>query len=126
METGQTPPENVWVGTSVENQQCADLRIPQLLAIPARVRFLSVEPMLERIDLKMCPWSPRVDWVICGGESGPKARRFQADWADDLRAQCEEQSLPFFMKQMGQMLDPRTFRDFGTFPPGLQKREFPL
>lgn len=106
---------NVWVGTTVENQEQADKRIPILKDIPAAVRFLSVEPMLGPIDLlkhvgtrwhRKIPGqhifvSPAIHWVICGGESGAKARTFAIDWARDLRDQCREAGEPFFMKQMG-------------------------
>lgn len=103
---------NIWLGVSVENQKAADERIPLLFQTPAAVRFLSVEPMLESIRL---PWAkpgviifkndekipPSLHWVICGGESGPKARPFNIDWARDLRDQCKAVGVPFFMKQMG-------------------------
>lgn len=102
------PPANVWIGTTVEDQQRADERIPQLLAIPARVRFLSCEPLLEEVDLRlMNHLSPLlIHWVICGGESGPKSRPFVVEWADDLRRQCAAAGVAFFMKQLG--ANPRT------------------
>lgn len=98
------PPANVWVGTSVEDQTRADERTPLLLQIPAKVRFLSCEPLLGPVDLRQAHRAPiklpSVDWVICGGESGPGARTMHADWARSLRDQCKEKSVPFFMKQM--------------------------
>lgn len=106
-------PENVWIGTTVEDQQRANERIPHLLRIPARVRFLSVEPQIEQIVM-LPSWildydysggrtvaSPRVDWVICGGESGPRARPLDLAWARSLRDQCKASGVPFFMKQLG-------------------------
>jgi protein gp37 len=103
-------PEDVlrmcWVGTTAEDQQRADERIPRLLATPAAVRFLSVEPMLGPVEIPReeqsmgRSYSP-IDWVICGGESGPKARPFDLAWARALRDQCEESGAAFFMKQLG-------------------------
>jgi len=117
------PPRNVWFGVSVEDQQRADERIPLLLQTPAAVRWLSVEPMLEAVDLRKVQHpnansanaldgifkadgfnyctSPLIDWVICGGESGPGARPFNLAWAESLLEQCRAAGVPFFMKQMG-------------------------
>lgn len=99
---------NVWLGVSVEDQQRADERIPILLRISARVRFLSVEPMLEHIDLATWFWSAMtplkkcaVDWVIFGGESGPNARQCSLDWIDDGLRQCRAAGVPVFVKQFG-------------------------
>ena len=106
-------PANVWLGATVVNQEEADRDIPKLLAVPARVRFLSIEPMLGPIDLGAV-WVPnvvlrnmvmaiyRLDWVICGGESGPKARPMQREWARSLRDQCESAGVPFLFKQWGE------------------------
>lgn len=104
---GVTAPANVWIGTTVEDQVRALQRIPVLLAIPAVVRFLSVEPLLEAVKLKLPDHdfsgdgTPVIHWVICGGESGPGARPFYAEWAHDLRYQCKEAGVAFFMKQFG-------------------------
>ena len=97
------PFPNVWVGTTVENQEWADRRIPILLDTPAAVRFLSVEPMLGPVDLGawVTPRTP-VDWVICGGESGPGARPMHPDWACGLRDQCVNAGVPFLFKQRGE------------------------
>lgn len=103
------PRENVWVGTTVEDQLRADERIPKLLEIPGKVRFLSAEPLLEPVSISgdypvrfTCDGiQSRIHWVICGGESGPGARPFALEWADDLRRQCEKNSTAFFMKQVG-------------------------
>lgn len=99
-------PSNVWLGATVVNQEEADRDIPKLLAVPASVRFLSVEPMLGAIDLGyMRDWrrdGPRVvDWVIVGGESGHGARPIQLGWVESLRRQCELQGVAFFFKQWG-------------------------
>jgi protein gp37 len=100
---------NIWIGTSVENQACADERIPQLLDIPAAVRFLSCEPLLEELDLfkpykggKFILSSDRIHWVICGGESGPGAHPMHPDWARSLRDQCTVHGVPFLFKQWGE------------------------
>jgi protein gp37 len=136
---------NVWLGVSVEDQPAADERIPDLLATPAAVRFLSCEPLLGFIDLGAawhgesalasecwgeCNWCRNgasfpplwncqqgrqsgadadkmrsgVDWVICGGESGPRARPMEAEWARLLRDQCASAGVPFFFKQWGNYL----------------------
>lgn len=127
-------PDNVWIGTTVADQPYADLRIPILLAVPARVRFLSVEPMLGPIDLSNLvrtmsvgehhysalecdvdpeddEWNGRtVNWIIIGGESGPKARPLNVDAAADLVQQCRSAGVPVFVKQFGE----RWARDSGT------------
>lgn len=103
---GQTWSPNVWLGTTVEDQRRAEERIPHLLDVPARVRFLSCEPLLGPIDLDKVvlnePRVGRVDWVICGGESGPGARPMHPDWARSLRDQCASAGVPFFFKQWGE------------------------
>jgi protein gp37 len=98
-------PENVWIGTTVENQKYADIRIPFLLQHNAAVRFVSVEPLLGPVDLSA--WTrrdlrQRVDWVIVGGESGHGARPMAPSWAADLLSQCRERGVAFHFKQWGQ------------------------
>lgn len=124
------PPANVWLGTTVEDQQRANERIPELLKVPAVVRFLSCEPLLERVELPrfcLCGCGKTVDqafstsrsslnreqfedglriglgvnWVIVGGESGPGARPFAVDWARDLLRQCRSSGVAPFVKQLG-------------------------
>lgn len=90
-------PENVWIGTSIESQQVADRRLPIVKQIPARIRFLSCEPLLERIDLDLTD----IDWVIVGGESGHHCRRIDIDWVRQLRDNCLQSSTAFFFKQWG-------------------------
>lgn len=117
-------PHNIWLGTTVENQDMADKRIPQLLRIPAKVRFLSCEPLLERVDL----WGTGatrdngngIDWLICGGESGPRARAMHPDWARFLRDQCQAANVPYFFKQMGGIRKP-----FAPIPDDINIRQFP-
>ena len=104
-------PPNIWIGTSVENQKTADERLPYLVNIPARVRFLSCEPLLGEVKLQhdydgalVRNWlRPKgINWVICGGESGPHARPMHPDWARSLRDQCQAAGVPFFFKQWGE------------------------
>ena len=92
-------PRNVWIGTTVEDQQRADERLPHLARIPAPVRFLSCEPLLGPVDLLHHVES--VDWVIVGGESGPGHRPLDLDHARSLRQQCLLWDVPFFFKQVG-------------------------
>lgn len=112
-------PANVWIGTTCEDQKRADERIPELLKIPAKVRFLSCEPLLEEIDIEadlddICDGgyvlgSAPIHWVICGGESSannrePNIRPMHPDWARSLRDQCQAAGVPFLFKQWGDWL----------------------
>ncbi|KWC56520.1 phage Gp37/Gp68 family protein [Burkholderia ubonensis] len=100
------PWSNVWLGATVVNQAEADRDIPKLLEVPARVRFLSMEPLLGPVDLCRAHIAqvklPRVDWVIVGGESGRGARPMHPAWAADLRDQCARAGVPFLFKQHGE------------------------
>ena len=97
--------ESLWLGVSAEDQKTADLRIPLLLTLPVAIRFLSYEPALGPIHLD--PYfrpheeGRRIDWVICGGESGPSARAAHPDWFRSVRDQCAAAGVPFFFKQHG-------------------------
>lgn len=128
VEDGVTPLPNVWLGTSTENQKWADVRIPVLLQVPAAVRFISAEPLLGPIDLTRIAWkggggthldvvggwhgepgvwrapAKRLDWVIVGGESGPKARPMHPTWARSLRDQCAGTGIAFHFKQWGEWI----------------------
>lgn len=120
-------PAHIWIGTSVENQEMADKRIPLLLEVPAAVRFLSVEPLLGPVDLddgyscwltcngereegEDCCESYHcfgehfhgIDWVIVGGESGAKARPMHPDWARAIRDLCQDTAVAFHFKQHGE------------------------
>lgn len=103
-------PANVWIGTTVENQQYANERLPELLKIPARVRFVSCEPLLGPVDLSIWmvsgytepPHDDVVSWVIAGGESGHHARPSHPNWFRALRDQCEKFGAAFFFKQWGE------------------------
>lgn len=91
-------PRNAWLGVSVENKKHGVPRIQQLRKVPAHIRFLSVEPLLEDIgSLNL----EGIHWVIVGGESGPKARPMKQEWANSVRRQCEAQQVAFFFKQWG-------------------------
>lgn len=130
--------ENVWLGVTAENQRTADERIPILLGTPAAKRFVSVEPMLEQVDLNLlrndrskyvvnkvnhypgyeCTGHLSfVDWVICGAETGQNARPMDLKWARDLRDQCAEANVPFFFKKAGPNNTP--------IPDDLMIREYP-
>ncbi|HEU0073514.1 MAG TPA: phage Gp37/Gp68 family protein [Dehalococcoidia bacterium] len=90
-------PENLWVGVSVENQRWTS-RIDELRKVPAAIRFLSCEPLLGPLaELNLSD----IHWVIVGGESGHHARPMKADWAREIRSQCQEKGVPFFFKQWG-------------------------
>jgi len=107
------PLENLWIGTSTENQEQFDKRVPEILRCPAAGRFVSVEPMLGKINFGYVVSvfgnlkRSFLDWVICGGESGPKARPVHPDWVRGLRDQCQRYSkyldrpIPFIFKQWG-------------------------
>jgi protein gp37 len=94
----RTVPRNVWLGVSVENRKHGKPRIDDLRAVQAPIRFLSVEPLLEylgELDLT------HIDWVIVGGESGPKARQMKPQWARSIQQQCERAGVAYFFKQWG-------------------------
>lgn len=108
--------KNIWMGVSVENRDYK-YRIKHLQKVPAKVRFLSVEPFLGplgRTNLR------GIHWVIVGGESGPRARGMDAAWVREVRDQCIEKDIPFFFKQWGgvqkkktgRTLDRRTWNEF--------------
>lgn len=106
---------NVWLGISAENQHYFDQRWRILATIPAIVRFVSYEPALGPLSLRDCTMLP--DWIICGGESGPNARDDDAAWYRQLRDECRQRGVPFFMKQMARR---------APIPADLLIREFPL
>ena len=105
-------PENAWAGTTVEDRRRRDVRGKHLLGVPAKVLFLSMEPLLEEVSIRgVLPQDARIqqgiNWVIVGGESGHGARRFNARWAWDLIADCRESHVPVFIKQLGDNLVTR-------------------
>jgi len=133
-------PAACWAGVSVEDQRRADERIPHLLTVPARVRFISAEPLLGAVDITdlacggnalagcEASWDgetrnvrPPISWVIVGGESGPGARPMDLEWARSLRDQCQSAAAPFFMKQMS----AHAGADKKAIPDDLRIREVP-
>ena len=110
---GHWPPRHVWLGVSAEDQRTFDERVPLLLETPAAVRWISAEPLLGPVDLR----GAALDWVVAGGESGPRARPMDPDWVRSLRDQCADLGVPFFFKQWGgvrpkaggRVLDGRTW-----------------
>lgn len=92
------PPKNAWLGVTVEDRKFGVPRLDWLRQVPAHIRFISVEPLLE--DLGMLNLNG-IHWVIVGGESGPKARPMQQEWVLSIKYQCDEQSSAFFFKQWG-------------------------
>jgi protein gp37 len=109
--------ENIWWGVSVEDRKYGLPRIDHLRQSPARVRFLSVEPLLEELgDIDLSG----ISWVIVGGESGPGARPMKREWVISIRKQCRMQGVPFFFKQWGgvrkknngRLLDGRTYDEY--------------
>ncbi len=110
------PLPNVWLAVSVEDQATADERIPLLLQSPAAVRWVSAEPLIGPMDMAEVPvgmsgplrpdgvtgsGTPKLDWIVCGAESGPQSRIMRAEWARKLRDDCVSAGVPFFMKQLG-------------------------
>ncbi|MGH3322228.1 MAG: DUF5131 family protein [Streptosporangiaceae bacterium] len=126
------PLGNVWLGVSAETQRWASIRVPALLDTPAAVRFVSCEPLLGPVDLfAWLPWpgdtredpggrGPHLDWVIAGGESGPRHRPVDSTWVRALRDQCAAADVPFHFKQWGgrtakeggRVLDGRTWDNY--------------
>jgi protein gp37 len=161
----QWPLRNVWIGASTENQAWVERRIPELLRVPAAVRFLSCEPLLGPLDLVTIPapdWldgeggsyyhallgfpyfrngepsggsGEKIDWVIVGGESGPKARPCDIAWIRSIVEQCKAAEVPVFVKQLGKhpvahdgielRLDSHHGGDMAEWPEALRVREMP-
>jgi len=124
---GEWPLPNVWLGVTCENTQMLFNRLKHFLEIPAKIKFISAEPMLEPIEmdnimygLKLFGIKGKIDWVICGGESGAKFRRMDPMWAEWLLDECRLLGIPFFMKQMAGY-DPKKI----PIPDRLNVREFP-
>jgi protein gp37 len=111
--SGERIPDNVWLGTTVENQEQADKRIPELLKAPGK-KFLSIEPLLGPVNiLRFCN---QVDAVIVGGESGHGARPMHPDWVLSLRDQCDAAGVPFFFKQWGEWSESQPYPNSGMKP----------
>lgn len=119
-------PQNVWLGVSVENKKYGVPRIDDLRKVDASIRFLSIEPLLEDVgNINLSD----IHWVIVGGESGSLARPMKAEWADNVRMQCESSNVAYFFKQWGtwgsdgikrakhangRKLNGRTYSDYPT------------
>jgi protein gp37 len=130
-------PANVQLGATVANQAEVDRDVPKLLATPAAGRFLSVEPMLGPISFDGLFAHPSnaadgtnaleaLDWVICGGESGPQARPMRAAWAQSLRDQCAAAGVPFLFKQWGEYLGEKQDGDLSRNPVELNATDEPV
>lgn len=144
-----SPLEHIWLGTTCEDQKRLEERLPELVATPAAVRFLSLEPLLEDLNLQFAIRDPHpiatphdmipavlgVDWVIVGGESeertGPRARPFDPDWARHIMDDCRMAGIPVFVKQMGSspvglvQLRQKKGTDMTEWPEDLRVRELP-
>ncbi|MBF0422774.1 MAG: phage Gp37/Gp68 family protein [Magnetococcales bacterium] len=122
-------PDNIWLGMTAEDQKWAARRLPVLLEIPAKMRFVSCEPLVGPIDIS--PWvgPGGVDWIIVGGESGARARRMQPEWVEQIQKQCSKAGTAFFFKQWGIFGadgSRRPKKKNGNLFLGQQWQEFPL
>ncbi len=127
-EAGKWIPENVWFGVSICTQKEADEKIPILNKIPATIRFISMEPMLENIDLKLDEngrhpdYDYGIDWVIVGGESGKGARPMNPNWVESIRDQVSlfnsnaSIGIDFFFKQWGEYYPYQDENTYGMKP----------
>ena len=126
--------ENVWIGTSVESQKMYDKRVPLLNRVPAKIRFISAEPLLSPVKISPCDC---IDWVIVGGESGRSSGKWQfrpceIKWIEDIVKDCSENRIPVFVKQLGIDLAVRMKLrhskggDLSEMPETIQRREFPI
>jgi protein gp37 len=125
------PPSNVWFGITTENQKTFDDRTRELSFISANLKFLSVEPLLEPITLKV---RDQIDWIIVGGESGKNARSTDLAWIESIANQSTELKIPLFVKQLGSRIFHHELQmqtrhpkggNIDEFPTHLQRREFP-
>jgi protein gp37 len=141
----ERPRQNVWIGTTVENKRRADERIGHLVKVKAAVRWLSVEPLLDELDLSadfrtalleetgrvddrgihmVCTEAaPLIHWVIVGGESGHDCRIMDLNWARKIVEDCRKAGVAPFVKQLGGFPDKR--HEMSEFPADLRVREFP-
>lgn len=114
--------DNVWLGVSIENNEEKCRGWDLLLTIPAKLRFISAEPLLEPIRLDFMLYTGKIHWVIVGGESGPNYRPMELDWVRYIKEDCESSGVAFFMKQdSGPKPGMR-----GRIPDDLWIQEFPV
>jgi protein gp37 len=128
-------PDFIWIGVSVEDQKSADERVPILQDVPAAIRFLSIEPMLEEISIGHLLrgdasirgidqfFKYKVNWVIIGCESGAKRRECKIEWVEKLVKECREAPIPVFVKQL--QINSKVVDDINQFPEHLRIRQFP-
>lgn len=117
-------PDNVWLGASVVTQIEADRDVSKLLAVPASIHWLSMEPLLEAVAIRPEDMK-RLDMIVVGGESGANARHFDEEWGRDLLRQARSGGTAFHFKQLSQADNPKDYGDVQAFPEDLQVREFP-
>lgn len=124
---------HVWLGVSIEDQAAADFRLPQLLKLPAQHRFLSIEPLLELVDLIGAKYTTAandrgfiwtipppllgIQWMIVGGETGQGARPCHPDWVRSLRDLCVDGAIPFFFNGWGDLMPLEVFKGWGDLMP---------
>lgn len=116
-------PPNLWLGVTAENQEMADLRIPKLLEIPAAVRFVSFEPMLDFFYVLYLRFT-ELDWVIIGAETGPGARPMKLKWAEKMVSNCKKAGVPCFVKALP--VNGRVTDDMKLWPKDMQVRQWPV
>ena len=119
--------DNIWLGVTAENQEQYDKRVPILLQIPAALHFISIEPMLEPIDLCLDIYTkdgPYPEWVILGAESGPKRRKIASHYIQDVVYQCKSAGVPVFVKQIHDV-NGEVSKDILKWPPDLRIRQYP-
>jgi protein gp37 len=122
--TKDAPWTNVWLGVTAEDKKRLAERYPILLKAPAVIRFISAEPLLEKVEACEALYAG-IDWVIVGGESGSKARSMPMEWARSIHSCCQNSGKAFFMKQLSQA-DTPDFNKIEAFPKDLQVRQFPM
>jgi len=135
----EEPIPNIWLGITAENQRCCQERLQYLLMTPAAVRFISLEPMLNKIDLITASDFPMkvgdsyevpavslndwLHWVIIGAETGPGRRPCKVEWVESVVSQCDRAGIPVFIKALD--IGGELVKDIRMFPKHLQRREFP-
>lgn len=121
---GGSLPDNVWLGASIVTQEEADRDIAKLLAVPAAVRWLSMEPLIEAVVVGPDRMAA-LDMIVVGGESGKGARHFDIEWARSLLVQARAGDTAYHFKQLSEADFPQTYGDVEAFPEDLRVREFP-